>query len=55
MKNKNNNQNEFERLVSQRSGGGGIYPPYPPPWIRHWMPIPAQEVVILADDETETN
>ena len=38
MKNKNNNQNEFERLGGQKSGGGGIYPPYPPPpiWIRHW-------------------
>ena len=35
MKNKNNNQNEFERLGGQKSGGGGIYPPYPPPWIRH--------------------
>ena len=31
MKNKNNNQNEFERLGGQKSGGGGIYPPYPPP------------------------
>ena len=35
MKKKNNNQNEFERLGGQRSGGG-IYPPLSPPWIRHW-------------------
>ena len=34
MKNKNNNQNEFERLGGQRSGGGGYIPPIPP-WIRH--------------------
>ena len=30
MKNKNNNQNEFERLGGQKSGGGDISP-YPPP------------------------
>ena len=31
MKNKNNNQNEFERLGGQKSGGGGYIPPIPPP------------------------
>ena len=31
MKNKNNNQNEFERLGSQKSGGGDISPLSPPP------------------------
>ena len=36
MKNKNNNQNEFERLGGQKSGGGDISPLSPPPWIRHW-------------------
>ena len=30
MKNKNNNQNEFERLGGQKSGGGGYIPPIPP-------------------------
>ena len=37
MKNKNNNQNEFERLGGQKSGGGDISPLSPPPWIRHWL------------------
>ena len=37
MKNKNNNQNEFERLGGQKSGGGGDISPLSPPWIRHWM------------------
>ena len=31
MKNKNNNQNEVERLGGQRSGWGGYIPPIPPP------------------------
>ena len=31
MKNKNNNQNEFERLGGQKSGGGGYILPIPPP------------------------
>ena len=31
MKNKNNNQNEFERLGGQKSGGGDISPLSPPP------------------------
>ena len=31
MKNKNNNLNEFERLGGQKSGGGDISPPIPPP------------------------
>ena len=30
MKNKNNNQNEFERLGGQKSGGGDISPLSPP-------------------------
>ena len=30
MKNKNNNQNEFERLGGQKSGGGGYIPPLDP-------------------------
>ena len=29
MKNKNNNQNEFERLGGQKSGGGGYIPSIP--------------------------
>ena len=29
--NKNNNQNEFERLGGQKSGGGDISPLSPPP------------------------
>ena len=31
MKNKNNNQNEFERLGGQKSGGGGDISPLSPP------------------------